>query len=34
MIENINSLDSERVNKSIAKLKKVIEERQGEQPTA
>ena len=31
MIENINSLDSERASKSIARLKKVIEERQGEQ---
>ena len=30
MIENINSLDSDRANKSIAKLKKVIEERTGE----
>ena len=29
MIENINSLDSERAGKSIAKLKRVIEERQG-----
>ena len=29
MIENINALDSERASKSIAKLKKVIEERQG-----
>ena len=39
MIENINTLDSERAGKSIAKLKKVIEERQsgsprGEQGTA
>lgn len=34
MIENINSLDSDRATKSIAKLKKVIEERQGEQTTA
>ena len=33
MIENINSLDSERASKSIARLKKVIEERQGEQGT-
>jgi hypothetical protein len=31
MIENINGLDSERASKSIARLKKVIEERQGEQ---
>ena len=30
MIENINSLDSDRASQSIAKLKKVIEERQGE----
>lgn len=34
MIENINTLDSERASKSIAKLKKVIEERQGEQGSA
>lgn len=33
MIENINALDSERASQSIAKLKKVIEERQGEQTT-
>ncbi|MGB3780018.1 MAG: hypothetical protein WA960_16765 [Tunicatimonas sp.] len=32
MIENINTLDSERATKSIAKLKKVIEERQGGSP--
>ena len=30
MIENINSLDSDRASQSITKLKKVIEERQGE----
>ncbi|MGB3849182.1 MAG: hypothetical protein WA958_04395 [Tunicatimonas sp.] len=34
MIENINTLDSERANKSIATLKKVIEERQGGSPKA
>ena len=34
MIENINSLDSERAAKSIEKLKKVIEERKGESTTA
>ena len=34
MIENINGLDSDRASQSIAKLKKVIEERQGERDAA
>ena len=34
MIENINGLDSDRASQSIAKLKKVIEERQSEQSAA
>ena len=34
MIENINGLDSDRASQSIAKLKKVIAERQGEPSTS
>ena len=34
MIENINTLDSDRASQSIAKLKKVIEERHGESVAA
>ncbi len=34
MIENINTLDSDRASQSIAKLKKVIEDRQGEEAAA
>ena len=34
MIESINTLDSERIQKAIAKVKKVIEERDGDNAQA
>ena len=34
MLENINTLDSERIEKAILKIKKVIDERQGQDQQA